>query len=287
MAVWAKMAADLRSRRLIAGLVTLTLATAALLLTLALATLLNLAAPYDRAFAALNGAHVWLYFDRAYTRERDVERIERLPLVTASTGLHVSVATRATLRANRLWVSVRALPIQPAPVNRLALVAGRAPLPDADEVLAGQELRDIAGIVAGDVITVTRWDGRATPLTVVGLAYNPTWDTYRSTQPPYLYVGEETFRRLFPDESTWDWSLGLRLADPDGVAALLEAIAQQVRPGIIAGHTDWRDVREAAVFGVQMNGVFLGGFAFFAIVAAVLLGALELLVLLLHGLAGL
>ncbi|MEE8389806.1 MAG: FtsX-like permease family protein, partial [Anaerolineae bacterium] len=75
---------------------------------------------------------------------------------------------------------------------------------------------------------------------------------------------------LFPDESTWNWSIGLRLADPESVDEMLAQIEATLRPDTIASHTDWRDVRESAIFGAQLNFVFLGAFSLFAILATTL-----------------
>jgi hypothetical protein len=72
------------------GLILVTIVSAAALLTLALATLLNLGAPYDKSFAELNAAHLWLYFDRDRVRSHAIRQIEALPGVVESTGLQSS-----------------------------------------------------------------------------------------------------------------------------------------------------------------------------------------------------
>src|SRR5512139_2917219 len=124
-AVWEKIKADLTSRGLITFLIVLTIATAAALLTLVSGTLLNLYAPYDRSFEELNGAHVWLYFDRELTSRGDIEKLERLPGVTESTHLQVSYVTQISVRATRTVVSIRAVPLTPPMVNRLQVQNGR------------------------------------------------------------------------------------------------------------------------------------------------------------------
>lgn len=267
-AVWEKIKADLASRRLIAFLIILTIATATALLTLGLATLLNLYAPYDRSFNELNGAHVWLYFNRDLIRARDIEALARRPEVTASTGVQYSYVTQAVIRGTRTVVSLRVISVTPPAVNRLQVQDGRY-LAGVGEVLAGKDLHYLAGLELGDSLTINRADGKAVTLPVVGLVYDPMWDTYRTAQPPYLYVTEATLRKLFPDDATWDWSVGLRLADPEAVTPLVTAAKAALRPDAIAGHTDWHNVREAAVFGVQLNFIFLGTFSIFAMLAMI------------------
>jgi putative ABC transport system permease protein len=269
-AVWQKIKADIISRPLISVLILVTITTSATLLTLALATLMNISAPYDKAFEELNAAHVWLYFDRDRVGPRDITRVEALPGVVESTGLRYSAMSRVRVGDAQVWVSLRAVPTETPSVNRLLIQEGRDLEPYQAELLAGKDLDDIYRLTVGERIGITREDGKKVELPVIGLAYNPMWDTYRSSQPPYVYVSEETLRELFPDDSTWDWSMGLRLADPDAVDEAVALIEETLHSDVVESHTDWRDVKESAVFGAQLNFVFLGAFSFFAVLATVL-----------------
>jgi len=270
LAVWQKIKADVFGRPFISLLTLITIISATTLLTLALATLLNLSQPYDRSFAELNGAHLWLYFDRDRIRRRDVEKIEALPEVTESTGIRYSITSRVQIDDTRVWVSIRSTPVQQPQVNRLLVQEGRYLLPHQTEVLASRDLSDLYDLAVGENVGVTRQDGKKMALPVIGLAYNPTWDTYRNTQPPYLYVSEDLFQELYPDEATWEWSLGVRLADPEAVDAALAQIEALLQADAVRIHTDWRDVKESANFGAQLNFIMLGAFSLFAILATVL-----------------
>lgn len=267
-AVLQKIKADILGRPVLSVLITVALATSATLLTLALATLLNAGAPYDRAFEELNAAHVWLYFDRERVVARDIARIESLPGVVDSTGLRYSMPNRIELGGERAWVSIQAIPAQQPRVNRLLIQKGR--YPRQGELLASRDLAYLYPLSVGDTITLERTDGRKVTLPVVGLAYDPMWDVYRSNQPPYVYLTEETFRKLFPDRQTWGWSLGLRLADPQAVDELVARAEEMLRKDAIKSHTDWRDVKQSAMFEVQLNFVFLSAFGIFALLAAAL-----------------
>jgi putative ABC transport system permease protein len=97
------------------------------------------------------------------------------------------------------------------------------------------------------------------------------YDTYRSSQPPYLFLNEETLRRLFPDKDTWNWSLGLRLADPEAVDAVVAEIESMRSLEFVESYTDWHDAKESAVFRVQLTFIFLSAFSLFAILATVLI----------------
>lgn len=216
-AVAQKIKADITSRPVVSILIILTILAASTLLTLALATLMNLSDPYNRSFEELNAAHLWLYFDQDRIRSSDIERIEALPGVLESTGLQYSVPTRARIRDTRVWTILRAMPETMPLVNGLLVQDGRYLTAHQSEILASKDLQDLYHLSTSDTIGVTDSEGRKIDLPVIGLAYNSTWDIYRNSQPPYLYVIDETLRELFPDESTWDWSIGLRLADPQSV----------------------------------------------------------------------
>ncbi|MGD2144979.1 MAG: ABC transporter permease, partial [Anaerolineae bacterium] len=268
-----KAKADILSRPMISLLIIVTVAACSTLLTLALATLMNMSAPYDKAFEDLNGAHVWLYFDRDKTGKGDIERIRSLPGVAGSTALRHHVATRAQVRDNRALVCLRALPLQTPDVNRLLVREGRHLAPNEPELLASTDLDDLYKLSVGENIGLTRSDGKEVDLPVIGLAYNAMWDTYRNDQPPYIYVSEETLRELYPDESTWGWSMGIRLVDPQSVDEMVKQIETTLHGEVVESHTDWRDVKQAAVFGAKINFIFLGAFGAFAILATVLVVA--------------
>jgi putative ABC transport system permease protein len=269
-AIFQKIKADIASRPLISSLIVITVTAAATLLTIALATLLNITTPYDRSFAALNGAHLWLYFKRDKVRARDIEQIEQLPGIVASTGLQYSVQSRVLIHDIKVLSSLRTIPLETPTVNRLLLQRGRYLQPRQVEILANEDFGYFYKLRVDDSVTVTQADGKEVELPVAGLVYNPTWDTYRNVQPPYLYLSEDTLRELFPDESSWDWSIGLRLADPEAVDETLTSIKAMLRPETVDKHTDWRDVRTSAIFESQLNFVFLAAFSFFAILATIL-----------------
>ncbi len=270
-AIWQKIKADIASKLLISALIVGAISVAAALLTLSLATLLNLAAPYDKSFAELNAAHLWLYFDRDRIRTHDIQMLEALPEVRASTGLQYSLVSRVRIRDTRVWTSLRVTPPEMPIINRLLVLEGSYLLPGQSGVLASKDLDDLYHLAPGDRISLTAFDGKEFSFPIVGLAYNAMWDTYRNSQPPYLYLSPETLRKIEPDENKWDWSMGLRLTDPEAVNEVLATTEAALRPGAVAGHTDWRDVKRSAIFGAQLNFIFLGAFSLFAILATLLI----------------
>jgi len=270
-AVWQKIVADLLRRRAISFLIISTITTAAALLTLALSTLMNLGGPYDKLFTELNSAHLWLHFTPERVSSTDIKRIESLPGVVASTGRQYSYNTLVHTGGERLGMSLRVVPQEQPEVHRLMLVEGRYLALDAKEVLIEKYPADFYQVSVGDMVTITSADGKEVELPVVGVAFDPMYDTYRSSQSPYLFLSEETLQSLFPDKDALDWSLGLRLADPESVDEVVAEIESMRSLGFVESHTDWHDAKESAVFRVQLTFVFLSAFSLFAILATVLI----------------
>ena len=266
-AVWQKIVADLTRRRAISLLIISTIITAAALLTLALSTLMNLGGPYDRMFAELNSAHLWLHFAPGRVSSLEVRRIEALPGVIASTGRQYSYKTVVRAGGERLGMSLRVIQGEQPEVHRLMLAQGHYLSPAEGEVLVEQYPAGFYQISVGDTLIVTGAEGEEVVLKVVGVVFDPMYDTYRSSQPPYLFMSEETLRNLFPNKDTWDWSLGLRLADPESVGAVVTDIEALRSLKFVENYTDWHDAKESSIFRVQLTFVFLSAFSLFAILA--------------------
>jgi hypothetical protein len=109
-AVWEKIKADLFHHRVVSVLIIGTIAIAAALLTLALSTLLNLGAPYDRLFVQENGAHLWVYFKSGRINSNDIREIQALPGISDSTPRQYSYPTQARIHDARVSITLRAIP---------------------------------------------------------------------------------------------------------------------------------------------------------------------------------
>ena len=191
-AIWQKIKADLLHHRIVSLLIICTITVAATLLTLAISTLMNLGAPYDRVFNEVNGAHLWLYFKPGLVNTSDIHRIEALPGVADSTGLQYGYVTQARIHDTQVSVTLRVAPLNEPDVHRLYFLDGRNFLPRAREVVAEKFLETTYKLAVGDKVIITRSDGMDVSLPVVGLAYDAMYDTYRIDQSPYLYVSEDT-----------------------------------------------------------------------------------------------
>lgn len=270
-AIWEKIKADLFRHRIFSILIIGTITIATTLLTLALSTLLNLGGPYDRLFTEVNGAHLWVFFKSGKVNTTDIRQIRTLPGIADSTPRQYSYRTQVRLHDTRVWVTLRVIPDKQPAINCLYFLDGRYISPGSKEVVAEQFLDTAYNLTVGETVIITRSDGREVSLPIVGLAYDVMYDTYRSEQAPYLYVSESTLRNLFPDKDTWDSSLGLRLSDPQAVDSVLAEIEALRNTKFVETHTDWRDVKESALFKGQLASVFLSAFSFFSILATVII----------------
>src|SRR5512138_957877 len=104
-AIWEKIRADLFRHRVISILIIGTITIAATLLTLALSTLSNLGEPYDRLFAEVNGAHLWVFFKSGRVNTADIRQIQTLPGVVDSTSRQYSYRTQVGIHDSRVWVT--------------------------------------------------------------------------------------------------------------------------------------------------------------------------------------
>ena len=231
---------------------------------------MNLGGPYDRIFEEVNGAHLWLFFKPGRVNSTDIRRIESLPGVAGTTDWQYGYVTQARIHDTRVWVTLRMTPLEQPTINRLYLLDGRAILPKAKEIVVEKSIDDTYDMDVGDIVTITRSDGRDVNLPVVGFAYDVMYDVYRGDQPPYLYVNETTLRSLFPDKATWGRSLGLRLSDPEKVDEVLTEVESMRSLKFIESHTDWHDVKIWQFSGSNWLPSFLSAFSLFAILATVL-----------------
>ncbi|MBN1659161.1 MAG: FtsX-like permease family protein [Anaerolineae bacterium] len=268
-----KIRADLISRPLISVLILVTIIVSSTLLTLALATILNITGPYDRTFTQLDAAHVWLYLNRSVVGWDEVIKIQSLPGIAQSSGLQHYVGARVKIGEERTWVTLRDMAIPPPAVNRVMVEEGRYLEGQAEETVASIILKETHELAAGQVVEITSGSGSQVALPVAGLAYDATWDWYASEQPPPLFVSQDTLYALFPNDALWGWALGVRLHDPEAVEELIGTIGDSIDADALLGYVDWRDIRESALFAARINFVFLGAFSFFAIVATILVVA--------------
>jgi putative ABC transport system permease protein len=265
--------ANLKSHKLQAVLILLTLCAATALFTLALSTLNITQGAYDRLFQRTRGAHLWLRLDPQRVSEEDAAQIlADLPGVEALTammrqtdGILFWGEERLSNQRLREWPGETS-------VGRLLLVAGRAPEPGETNVIAlDRNLAATYGIEIGDTVDLLTPDGRRA-LTVVSLVVSAEFCPYPNCQSPqeYLAPGAMTALGLLPPPLPDQESLavGLRLRDPAALKATLQAAEKRLPAESISHWEDWKEMRRLADIYVQVPRLFLMSFGIVAGLAA-------------------
>ena len=194
-----KTLADVRRHKLQSTIVGFVVFLSSLTATLALTLLVETDAPFDRAFEATRGAHLYVTFDSAYVTEAQVRATQSLAQVSATNGPWRVMPASITIAGGR----TRVVPVAGrdqagGAVARISLDSGRWVQRDGEVVLSRQ-LADETGLRAGDTLTAAS-DSALPSLKVVGVAVAIGNDAAawvepsqlpaasRPGQPPLLYL---------------------------------------------------------------------------------------------------
>lgn len=266
--------ANLKSHKLQAALILLTLLAATTLLTLALSTLHTAQGAYDRLFQRTRGAHLWLRLDpRWVTAEEAGQTLAGLANVEATTAVMRQV--RGTLfkaDGERLSANMLREWPQETGVGRLLLVSGRAPQPgETDAIALDRNVANAHSVKVGDVLDLLT-PGELHSLTVIGLVVSAEFCPYPVCAPSnhYLAPGAMTELGLLPSPVPGAELLrvGLRLRDPSEMEATLQAAQESLPAKSIKHWDDWKDVRRFADAYIRIPRIFLISFGIIAGLAA-------------------
>jgi putative ABC transport system permease protein len=253
---------NLRSRPLQTGLTGLVLLASAATLTLALNLRRGADAPFERAFAATNGAHVVAVADRAST---DLAPLTREPGVVGSSGPDPLVFHRASFRGRpgeRLMLL--GLTRRHA-VGRPVLTAGRWLGGDSsDEVVLEHSFARSKQLGVGDTAHMAV-RGRTVDLAVVGVALTTGRGPYPNWNPGLAWIPNGTLAALGARPSELHGVLGLKLADAAASGAFVTRAGRLYSSGV--HFYDWREVRADVAQRTREQSVVLQAFGLFALLA--------------------
>jgi putative ABC transport system permease protein len=263
-AIWVVARAAVGRRRTQTALigVIVTLCTATLLVGLAL--LAAVTGPYDRSFAALNGAHATVLFDPAKIADDRVAATGRADGVAASAGpFPVAVAPLRRSDGNTAGGPVRiAGRTEPGgPVDELRLTYGRWAGASGEIVLGAHgRWSPRPEWIIGQTYTVP---GVGT-VTVVGIAYSVTQTADAWMRPDDVRRiganGSEMLYRFAPGSAQTAEQLTQRLA----------AVTAGLPAGTVTGTSTYLTVRELAGQKARTISAFLTVFAGLSLVIAIL-----------------
>jgi putative ABC transport system permease protein len=250
--------AGLRRRRLQAALTVVVVAAATAALTVALGVGRVADRPFERTFAETNGAHV---IARTFAgSDADLTLLERLPGVTASTGVVPTAFTSFAHDGRTFGLQLVGVLATPPEVSRPLVVEGSWPAPG--QALLERSFARFLGLEPGDLVPAA--GGRA-GLEVSGIAVVPKGEAYPSAQPGVAFVREETLADLPASPAGRANLLGVRLADP----AAADAFAAQAHRllGRAADVEPWTEERADAAETTRTISVVFGFYAVFLLVA--------------------
>jgi len=263
--------AGIRSRLLAAVLTIAISAAAVATIVLALEVRSTGVDPWQRTFAAANGAHVL-----AFTPSRaEAAAIAELPAVTEH-GPPVPLLS-ATLRSGHRSDRVQLAAPGPRPSVNVPLATAGSQLQGGHGIVLEQSLAGALGIEIGSTLRLTGGQGTV-EVRVVGMAVVPSQARYPRSNPGLAWVGRATLERLEPDRARWRWSEAIRLADPSAAGAFAEnAAARFQRPFSQSGlgFATWQQQRDNALGDAQGTQVIVTMFTvLLLIVAFVVVGIL-------------
>ncbi|GAA3398036.1 hypothetical protein GCM10020369_80270 [Cryptosporangium minutisporangium] len=259
--------ARLRTRRLQFGMLFLVTVLGCALALSALALRSAASGPWEQLFAETNGAHVTV----EATSSDAVTDAARRPEVAAGTAVTARHLAAVEVDGRALGIElVRAPQRERMSVDRPAVRDGRWLARD-DEAVLEMTMADTLGVRVGDRIRV---GGREpVTLTVVGTASTAgRGGNYPAVKPGVAWVGGATFDglELARDGVPIQFTIGLRLHDPDGadaLAAALEADSQWPERKAWTADTD----KFEATIAAEIMRVIVLGFTVLLLLAAVLL----------------
>jgi putative ABC transport system permease protein len=258
--------------RLLASVLTVTIAAAAAAtIVLGLEVRSSGVDPWERTFAAANGAHVLAYVPS----RADANLIAGLPGVS-DRGEPVPLlnATMTTPQRSEP-IRVAAWTTGTTRVNRPVPTAGSAPGPGG--IVFERSLADALGVRIGAQVAVSTREGSA-ELLVRGIAISPAQPRYPRSNPGLAWVTDAVLEQIEPDRGHWRWMQAVRLDDPAAAAPFAARAAARL-PAAAAAYSGvsletWQQQRDSALLDAQPTQLVLTTFAILLLAVAFLVVAI-------------
>src|SRR5215467_15900452 len=198
-AVWYRVYADLRSRRVQTASMLLVVMLSTLLVGLGLVVIGSVQAPFDRLFTQLNGAHLWLVTSSyaPFTQEQ-LATITHAPNVVATTDLEEQSLGYVLIGSSRLSTKLYSFPVQQPAVGRLLITQGKAlSAQDPDGIIIDQAFATSHHLHVDDTLTLITPGGEQS-IHVRGIAIDVNHDSRVDGTVCQLHLLRDTLDRLYP-----------------------------------------------------------------------------------------
>jgi putative ABC transport system permease protein len=262
-----KTFADIRRRKLQTSIVAVVVLLSCLAATLALTLLVETDAPFDRAFAATQGAHLYVTFDSAQATEAEVRATGSLPSIDTANGPWRVMPASITIAGGRTRVIPVAGRDQPGgAVARLTLDSGRW-VRSTGEVVLSRQLADETQLRAGDTLAAAA-DSPLPSLQVVGIAVALGNDAAAWVEPAQLPATSA------PNQPPTQYLMAYRLKQAStsrDIAAAIDSITSSVPENAVLGTSNYLDAKLNADRTTAVMIPFLLAFSASALVASALI----------------
>ena len=248
--------AGLRSRRAESALSVLVVAAATSALTVGLAIHTVADRPFERTFAAINGAHVTA---ESGGGEAALEEVERLPGVVESSGVLPVAWTAFDRDGKRYGLRLVGLGDEPPKVPTPLLVDGE--LAGPGEVALERSFAEFHDLEPGSTLQTL-----GGPLRVSGIVVVALGNAYPQTQPGLGLAPAQTLEAVVPDRDDWTHVVGVRIAEPEQTGAFAarvdDILAGQGSSGSrpLGSRRTWLDDRGEATAATSFVSVIVSIF---------------------------
>jgi putative ABC transport system permease protein len=236
--------AGLRSRR----------AQSALTIGLAIHTVAD--RPFERTFAATNGAHVTA---ESGGGEAALEEVEKLPGVVESSGVRPVAWTAFDRDGKRYGLRLVGLGDELPKVSTPLLVDGK--LAGPGEVALERSFADFHNLEPGSTLHTPGGQLRVSGVVVVALG-----NAYPQSQPGLGFARTQTLEAVVPDRDGWTHVVGVRIAEPEQTGVLAARVdgilASQDSSGSrrLGSRRTWLDDRGEATAATSFVSVIVSLF---------------------------
>jgi putative ABC transport system permease protein len=209
--------AGLRSRRAPSALSVLAVAAATSALTIGLAIGTVADRPFERTFAATNGAHVTT---ESRSGDEALGEVEKLPGVVESSRVLPVAWTAFDRDGKRYGLRLVGLGDEPPKVSTPLLVEGK--LAGPGEVALERSFAEFHDLEPGSTLSTP-----GGPLRVSGIVVVSLGNAYPQSQPGLGFAPTQTLEAVVPDRDDWTHVVGVRIAEPeqtDAFAARVDGI---------------------------------------------------------------
>jgi putative ABC transport system permease protein len=272
LAIWYRVRADLRGRRLPAGSVVLVVALATMLIGLALAVSASAQAPFDRLFTQLNGAHLWIYFPSpSAPTQGQLDAVIHAPNVASSTELEEGIRADALIASQKVGADVQTFPEHQPAIGQLLILQGHGlASDDPGGVVVNKPFVDAQHLQVGGALTLVTPNG-PTRIHIRGLSVDVNQVSRDEATQATIYMLRPTFERLYPQPDRW--IVGMRLVDPYAIDQTTGSILQRLhaqgypqKEGLWTN--DWLYERATVDSSSQLTVILLLIFGIVGLVAA-------------------